>query len=555
MASSDWFNLISGLFGGLGLFIFGMKLMSEALQKSAGQGLKKALEKLTSNRFVGTFVGLVVTAIIQSSSATTVMVVGFVNAGLMNLSQAISVVLGANLGTTVTAQLIAFDIHALALPAIAIGMILKMFSKDVTKQYWGEILLGFGMLFIGMEIMKDGFVPLRKTDGFRDMFVYFSSNPVLAVAAGAFLTVIVQSSSATIGITIALATTGLIDFYGACALVLGENIGTTITANLAAIGTNRTAKQAAFAHFLINFLGVVYMLFILKYLVEFVNFLTPNDADFVAADGSKPYIARHIANLHTMFNMINLVIFLPFIQYLAKICEVMVKPDKPDENRMVRLSDNIMSTPAIAVEQAKREVLRMSGYAGNMVEATRKYLVSGDESELGNVKTCEGYLDTFDKEISAFLVKLSMKNISQNSASQINRMHHIVHNLEKIGDYSESIFNSIKKIKKKQIVFSPEANEELRNIYEVVERFYKQTMECFVSGSNNIDTEDEDIIDSMRKRFKKNHVKRLNANECTIDAGLIYVDILNCLEKIGDHTFNIAQVLMTSESAPIGRPH
>jgi phosphate:Na+ symporter len=233
----------------------------------------------------------------------------------------------------------------------------------------------------------------------------------------------------------------------------------------------------------------------------------------------------------------------------------MVKPDKPDENRMVRLSDNIMSTPAIAVEQAKREVLRMSGYAGNMVEATRKYLVSGDESELGNVKTCEGYLDTFDKEISAFLVKLSMKNISQNSASQINRMHHIVHNLEKIGDYSESIFNSIKKIKKKQIVFSPEANEELRNIYEVVERFYKQTMECFVNGSNNIDTEDEDIIDSMRKRFKKNHVKRLNANECSIDAGLIYVDILNCLEKIGDHTFNIAQVLMTSESAPISRPH
>ncbi|MCD8490609.1 MAG: Na/Pi symporter [Geovibrio sp.] len=243
MTSSDWFNLIAGLFGGLGLFIFGMKLMSEALQKSAGQGLKKALEKLTSNRFVGTFVGLAVTAIIQSSSATTVMVVGFVNAGLMSLTQALSVVLGANLGTTVTAQLIAFDIHAFALPAIAIGMMLKMFSKDVMKQYWGEILLGFGMLFIGMEIMRDGFVPLRKTDGFRDMFVFFSSNPILAVSAGALLTVIVQSSSATIGITIALATTGLIDFYGACALVLGENIGTTITANLAAIGTNRTANR------------------------------------------------------------------------------------------------------------------------------------------------------------------------------------------------------------------------------------------------------------------------------------------------------------------------
>jgi phosphate:Na+ symporter len=554
VTSSDWFNLIAGLFGGLGLFIFGMKLMSEALQKSAGQGLKKALEKLTSNRFVGTFVGLAVTAIIQSSSATTVMVVGFVNAGLMSLTQALSVVLGANLGTTVTAQLIAFDIHAFALPAIAIGMMLKMFSKDVMKQYWGEILLGFGMLFIGMEIMKDGFVPLRKTDGFRDMFVFFSSNPILAVSAGALLTVIVQSSSATIGITIALATTGLIDFYGACALVLGENIGTTITANLAAIGTNRTAKQAAFGHFLLNFIGVVYMLFILHYLVDFVNYVTPGDADLVAADGSKPNIARHIANLHTMFNLINMVVFLPFIHYLARLCEVIIKPDKPDENRMVRLSDNIMSTPSIAVEQAKKEVLRMSGYAGSMVEATGKYLVNGDESGLADVKVFEGHLDTFDKEISAFLVKLSMKNISQNSANQINKMHHVVHNLEKIGDYSESIYNSIKKIRKKQIIFSPEANEELREIYDVVERFYRHTMNCFMNGALKIDTEDEDTIDSMRKRFKKNHVKRLNAGECTIDAGLIYVDILNCLEKIGDHTFNIAQVLMAGESAAIGKP-
>ncbi|QAR32487.1 Na/Pi cotransporter family protein [Geovibrio thiophilus] len=555
MTSSDWFNLIAGLFGGLGLFIFGMKLMSEALQKSAGQGLKKALEKLTSNRFVGTFVGLAVTAVIQSSSATTVMVVGFVNAGLMNLTQALSVVLGANLGTTVTAQLIAFDIEAFALPAIAIGMMMKMFSKDVTKQYWGEILLGFGMLFIGMEIMKDGFVPLRKTDGFRDMFVFFSSNPILAVTAGALLTVIVQSSSATIGITIALATTGLIDFYGACALVLGENIGTTITANLAAIGTNRTAKQAAFGHFLLNFIGVVYMLFLLRYLVDFVNIMTPHDADFVASDGSKPYIARHIANLHTMFNLINMLVFLPFIHYLARLCEVIIKPDKPDENRMVRLSDNIMSTPAIAVEQAKKELMRMSGYAESMVVATRKYLVDGDESGLADVKTLEGYLDTFDKEISAFLVKLSMKNISQNSANQINRMHHVVHNLEKIGDYSESIYNSIKKIKKKQIVFTPEANEELKNIYDVVERFYTHTMNSYMNGTSKIDTEDEDIIDSLRKRFKKNHVKRLNAGECTIDAGLIYVDILNCLEKIGDHTFNIAQVLMAGENAPVANPH
>ena len=556
MSSAEWFNLIAGLFGGLGLFLFGMKLMSEALQKSAGQGLKKALEKLTSNRFVGTFVGLVVSAIIQSSSATTVMVVGFVNASLMNLTQAISVILGANLGTTVTAQLIAFNVEALALPAIALGTVLKMFSKDVRKQYWGEIILGFGMLFIGLEFMKDGFIPLRQTEGFRSAFIFVSSHPVLAVLAGAILTVIVQSSSATIGITMALAATGLIDFYGACALVLGENIGTTITANLAAIGTNRAAKQAAFAHFLINFLGVCYMLLIMKYMIQFVDFLTPGNPDFINSEGTKPYIERHIANFHTGFNFMNIIVFLPLITLLSKICELCIKPDKQDENKVVRLSDNIMSTPSIAVEQAKREVMRMADYAGQMIKTTEKYFIDGDETNLKDVKAYEKYLDIFDQEISEFLAKLTMKNISQSSATQINRMQHVIINLEKIGDHSESIYNCIRKLRKKQIVFSSEAQSEMKEIYAVVYRFFSQILENYQNGSNTeIETDDEDLIDSMRKRFKKNHIKRLNAGECTVDAGLIYVDILNNLERIGDHTFNIAQILMTTEDAPVGNLH
>jgi phosphate:Na+ symporter len=550
VTSTQWINLISGLFGGLGLFIFGMKLMSEALQKSAGHGLKKTLEKLTSNRIVGTFVGLCVTAVIQSSSATTVMVVGFVNAGLMNLTQALSVVLGANLGTTVTAQLIAFKISNLALPAVGLGVILKMFSKNVMKQYWGEILIGFGLIFIGMKTMEHGFVPMRNSQEFKTLFVMFSANPLLAVFAGTVLTVIVQSSSATIGITIALASTGLIDFYGASALVLGENIGTTVTANLSAIGANKTAKQAAFGHFLINFLGVVYMLFMLKYMVHIVDYLTPNYADFIAEDGSKPFIARHIANLHTSFNLINMVIFLPFLQYLAKICEKIIKPESSASYSVVRLSDNIMSTPAIAVEQAHREVLRMSSYSRNMIIATKQALVYKDESMLPDIPKNENYLDQFDKDISAFLVKLSMKNISESSARQINSMHHIVHNLEKIGDYSESIYSSIKKIKKKSIVFSAEAESELKTIFEVVERFFDSTIECYknLEAVPRVDTEDEDNIDALRKKFKKNHVKRLNSGECSIDAGLLYVDILNNLEKIGDHTFNIAQVIISAEN-------
>lgn len=551
VTSSEWYNLFAGLIGGIGFFIIGMQLMSGALQKYAGEGLKKVLEKMTSNRVTGTIVGTVVTAVIQSSTATTVMVVGFVNAGLMNLLQALSIILGANLGTTLTAQLLAFDIVAFALPAVGIGMCLKVFSKNAKTQYLGEMLLGFGMLFIGLDIMKDSFVPLRNTEGFRDMFLYFSINPVLAVFAGAVLTIIIQSSTATIGITIALASTGLIDFYTACAFVLGENVGTTITANIAAINANRTARQAALGHLLLNIIGVTYMLLLLPYFLEVVDFLTPNDPDFIAADGSKPYIARHIANLHTGFNIVNMLVFLPLLHYLAKACEFIIKPEK-EADKLVRLNENIMSTPPIAVQQAKQEVVRMSVLAGEMVAITKNYFVNKDETELKNVKVLEGKLDIFEKEISNFLVKLATKNVSQQSVSDINEMHHIIHNLEKIGDYSESIYNGIKKIRKKEIVFSEAANGELAEIYEVVLRFYENTMEHFIQEGKavRINTDDEDVIDAMRKKFKKNHIKRLNAGECSIDAGLIYVDILNNLEKIGDHTFNIAHVLMADMPAP-----
>ncbi|WP_415237984.1 Na/Pi cotransporter family protein, partial [Seleniivibrio woodruffii] len=244
MFDSLWVEILFGTMGGLGMFLFGMKLMSEGLQKSAGEGLKRIIEKFTSNRFIGTIVGTAVTVIIQSSSATTVMVVGFVNAGLMNLMQALSVVFGANIGTTITAQLIAFKITALAMPFIGIGVVFALFSSNSKLKYYGEIMLGFGLLFFGMEVMTKSFVPLREMQGFVDMFVFFGKNPIVACLAGAVLTMVVQSSSATVGITIALASTGALDFTAAAALVMGENIGTTITANLAALGANRTAKQA-----------------------------------------------------------------------------------------------------------------------------------------------------------------------------------------------------------------------------------------------------------------------------------------------------------------------
>ena len=290
-------SVIFQLFGGLGLFLLGMQFMSEGLQKSSGESLKKILEKLTTNRLIGTGVGAIVTAIIQSSSATTVMVVGFVNAGLMNLTQALSVILGANIGTTITGQIISFKISGVALPCIGLGAILYIFFRKPVLQYIGQIIMGFGLLFLGMDTMTDAFKPLAKSEEFKSIFVYFSHNPIAAVIAGALTTLVVQSSSATIGITIALATAGIIDFPAAAALVLGENIGTTITANLAALNASRPAKQAAFGHFLFNLIGVSYMLVFFVPFMNLVDFMTDGDVAYAVYIA----VAYHVEHLFDIY--------------------------------------------------------------------------------------------------------------------------------------------------------------------------------------------------------------------------------------------------------------
>ncbi len=546
--SSTWVNILFGFAGGLGMFLYGMKLMSEGLQKTAGAGLKKIIEKFTSNRVIGTFVGAMVTMIIQSSSATTVMVVGFVNAGLMDLFQALSVVFGANIGTTITAQLIAFKITKMALPAIGIGVVFAMFSKNPKIKYYGEITLGFGLLFFGMEIMTHSFVPLRDMESFRHMFLFFSGNPIAAAFAGAMLTLIVQSSSATIGITIAMATTGLLDFPAAAALVLGENIGTTITANLAAIGANRTAKQAAFGHFLFNFIGVAYMLIFLNVLIHFVDMWTPGAVDFVAADGSKPNIARHIANLHTAFNIINTILFLPFLHILARLCEKVIKGEKTDTNKIFRLDNNIIKTPSIAIAQAKKEVANMSKISIDMLNlAYDSYMTK--TSRLPEIKVLEERLDQFEKEFSEFLTLLSQQNISAETAKLINDLSHVISNLEKLGDNAENITRFTDKMLKKEMKFSEEADKEIKEMFDVVMRFARTAIDQLIADKStwDIDLNDEELIDIMRKKYKNNHMQRLNEGRCNINSGIIFVDIINNLEKAGDHVYNIAQVMVYSK--------
>jgi phosphate:Na+ symporter len=552
-------KLIFGLLGGLGLFLFGMKIMSEGLQKVAGSRMRKILSALTNNRIVGTLVGIAVTAIIQSSSATTVMVVGFVNAGLMSLVQSIGIILGANIGTTVTAQLIAFKITKYALPAIGIGAGFKLFSRNKKWSYIGEIILGFGLLFFGLSVMKHAFDPLKTSEEFRQLFMIVGNNHLLGVLIGAVLTMIVQSSSATIGITIALASSGILSFEASIALILGENIGTTITANLAAIGTNLAARRTAFAHFLFNTLGVCYMLVLFPFFLQFVSYLTPGDADFVIQTqdqvarmggeiGDKPFIARHIANTHTFFNIVNTIIFLPLVGILAKLSTVAIRGREEEMEFHLKFLDNrVLSTPPIALAQARSETRRMAQTAKLMLDDTLKFLQDNDLKRIPGLDKKEELTDVLQKEITDFLVALSQKSITQETSREVASMMNMVNDLERIGDHCENLWTLSQRKLDQKITFSDVAMKEISEISDLTSSFLATIITALEDKDTGVyDEADrlEQAIDDLEEKLRNNHVKRLNTGECTVNSGLIFIDMLHNFEKIGDHTFNFAKAVV-----------
>ena len=552
-------QLIFGVLGGLGLFLFGMKIMSEGLQKIAGSRMRKILGALTNNRLVGTLVGVAVTVIIQSSSATTVMVVGFVNAGLMSLVQAIGVILGANIGTTVTAQLIAFKVTKYALPAIGIGVGFKLFSKNKKWSYIGEILLGFGLLFFGLTVMKNAFDPLKTSEEFRQLFMMVGDNHLLGILIGAILTMIVQSSSATIGITIALAISGILSFEASIALILGENIGTTITANLAAIGTNLAARRTALAHFLFNSLGVCYMLAFFPFFLQLVSSITPGDADFViqtqeqaarmgGAIGDKPFIARHIANTHTMFNIINTIIFLPLVGLLAKLSTLVIRgSDEEMEFHLKYLDNRVLNTPPIALAQARSETRRMARIAQEMVVDTLHFLQDNDVKRIPGLEKKEDLTDVLQKEITDFLVALSQQSITEETSKEVASMMHMVNDIERVGDHCENLWTLSQRKLDQKIVFSEVALNEIADISELTRNFLGVIVNALEEKDTGVFDEAhrlEDAIDDLEEKLRNNHIRRLNTGECTVNSGLIFIDMLHNFEKIGDHTYNLAKAVV-----------
>lgn len=542
-------EILLATLGGLGLFLFGMHLMSDALQRIAGSKLRRILEKLTTNRVVAAMAGTAITAIIQSSSATTVMTVGLVNAGLMSVQQALGIVLGTNIGTTVTAQIIAFKLADVALPLVGVGMFMKILSKREKVRYWGDFLLGFGLLFFGMLVMQEGIMPLRDAPWVTDIFVQFSRIPVLGVLVGAVMTMIFQSSSATVGLVIALASTGMVDFPGAAALVLGDNIGTTITANLAAIGTSVSAKRVARAHFLFNLFGVCIVLAIFPYFVQFVDLITPGDPMQVTAAGVVPYAARHVANLHTLFNVTNCLLFLPFLGALGRVASFITPgEEKPKVFRLETLAPTIFETPSFALDEARQELDYMGGEVFKMLSVAEMPLLENKETEksLEEIKKTEDIVDSLQKEINTYLAELSRNSITEKQSREVFSMLQIVSNLERIGDHCESIGKLCKRRNEFNLDFSEEGRKELSLIYHHTKMFLKTVVDAITDTPGDLMEQVQGFeprLNAMRREMRINHMDRLKTYKCDADAGLIFIDLLTSFEKIGDHAYNIAESL------------
>jgi phosphate:Na+ symporter len=548
--------LLFGLLGGLGLFLYGMRILSDGLQKIAGDRMRRILAALTENRLIGMLIGMTVTALIQSSTATTVMVVGFVNAGLMSLLQAIGVVIGANIGTTVTAQLIAFKVAKYALPAIGLGAGLRLFAKQPRWQHIGEVTLGFGLVFFGLALMKDAFDPLRGNQEFQQLFLSVGDNPLLGVLFGAAVTLVVQSSSATIGLTIAMATSGLLSYEASLALILGENIGTTLTANLAALGNSLAARRAALAHMLFNVIGVCYMLLLFPWFAKVVTAITPGDADFVIHTGEqaellgglvgdKPFIARHIANAHTLFNVINALLFLPLVGPLARLTAALIPGrDEPREFHLKYLDARVLNTPPIALAQTRAEVNRMIRVTGEVVDETVLLLHDQDLRRLATLHRKEELVDLLQREITDFLVTLSQQSVTGEISHEVATLMHVVNDLERIGDHCVQLGRLVQRKTDQHIEFSEIGRREIAELTTLAQNFFAMTARALTAGDSSMTgqaQELEDAIDRMEETLRNNHIARLNTGECTVTSGLIFIDMLHNLEKIGDHTYKLAK--------------
>lgn len=532
---------ILGLLGGLALFLYGMQMMSAGLESVAGNKMKSILEKLTSNRFLGVAVGAIITAVIQSSSATTVMVVGFVNSGMMQLNQAVWIIMGANIGTTITGQLIALDVGAIA-PLIAfVGVALVVFSKNERVQFIGEIIAGLGILFVGMNMMGDAMVPLRDYPPFINLMTRFS-NPLVGIFAGMIFTAIIQSSSASVGILQALALSGLISFPDAVFVLFGQNIGTCITAILASIGTERSAKRTTIIHLSFNIIGTA--------IFTIICLITPL-TDYVA-DFSGGNISRQIANMHTLFNVATTILLIPFGNYLAKFA-TRILPEKEEEKeqhkhlKYIKSVDTTMDanlgTTAINMQNLRNEISRMLEMARVNVDASFQAFLEGKSKSLAKVEEKEEYIDYLNKEISRAASKMMVHETNVKESKNIGSYLDMTSNIERIGDHAVNICDYTKLIEENDIKFSEDAKREMEEMRQICAKMFRsiskepENTESWLQKIHD----SENFIDQKTEEFYESHLERITKGVCNDEACIIFSEMLTDFERIGDHIWNVAK--------------
>ncbi len=548
------FVTIFNVVGSLGLFLFGMKIMSDGIQKAAGKRLQNILKFMTGNRFVAVLTGFLITGLIQSSSATTVMLVGFVNAGLLTLKQAIGVVMGANIGTTVTGWIVAiigfkFKIAVVALPALAIGLPLRL-STRLGQQDWGEALTGFGLLFLGLDFLKSSVPSIQDNPEVLQFLANFTDlgplSFIIFVGVGTVLTIVIQSSSAAMAITLTMAYAGWIDFPTAAAIVLGENIGTTATAFIASIGTNIAARRTSRAHTLFNLFGVLWMGFLIKPFLAFVDLIVPGVPD---ASGD---ITAHLAMFHTLFNLVNTTLCIGFVGKIEKLVKRLVRPHRAEEEALYQLkyiSTQVQDTPELNLANAQLELSRMAGIVGEMFD--RFLLVfKNPDKKMGNqvesLKRMEEYTDRMQEDISVFLAACARQSLNQASAGNVNVMIRIAHELENIGDSCFNLMILAERRYEGAIVLPEAALADLEPYTDVVSNFINFITEHLNRRLSEDELETayqlENTVNDFRNRLKDEAQERLSQG-AEVKSELLYIEILRQIEQIGDSALNVAQAL------------
>jgi len=544
------FLIIVGLIGGLGLFIYGMNLMSRGIERVAGNKLRDILKKFTRNKFLGLIVGTFFTALIQSSSAATVMVVSFVNSGLMTLVEASGVILGANIGTTVTAMLVAFRLGAIAPIFVFLGAIMSNYIKRPIVRKSGDIVLGFGILFLGISSMSDAMSALKEVPAVAGVLKGFT-NPILGLLLGLAITSIVQSSSVTVSILVVMASQGLVDLHICLYVILGCNIGACTSAMISGLNGSKNAKRAALIHLLFNIFGSI-LLFILISL--FGNTIESIIMSLSGGNSDAGSLGRNIAWAHFLFKVFMVIVFYPFMNLIIKLTYVLVPGDDEEDSEgqlVTRFISNAFPNPAIAVYLAVQEIYRMAHMAQDNLNLAMNCLYSVDAEKVRAVEDTELYIDFLNVKISDYLVKINQNTLPLADAGRISGYFHVISDIERIGDYADNIRESVIQMAENNISFSDESIAELKTMMEKVNLMFNEAIEMFGEKENEVHMTEiqrlEDEIDEMEQKLLQNHIERMNKGVCTAEAGLYFSDVVSALERVADHAINVG--FAVSESA------